>query len=63
MTKKFNFLNRRTAASKAAADLRQRFPKRSAAWIKAKAAQVAGPEDVSIELRAPASSSSQRGTK
>lgn len=61
---KFNFLDRRTARSKTVEDLRQRFPRRSATWIKAKAVQVAGPDDVSTELCAPARVSVlERGSK
>jgi len=52
MPAKFNFLDRRAAATTAAVDLRQQFPKRSASWINARAAQIAN--DVTTELRAPA---------
>jgi hypothetical protein len=64
MPAKFNFLNRRTAANKAAADLRRQFPKRSAIWINAKARQAAGADDITMELRAPMPASSDlRGGK
>lgn len=64
MPAKFNFLDRRTATSKAAADLRRQFPKRSPTWINAKAQQAGGADDITIELRAPArNTNDQRGCK
>lgn len=51
--KKFNFLDRRTARSKAEEDLRQKFPKRSTTWIGAKTQRIVGIDDIAAELRAP----------
>ena len=52
MSQKFNFLARRTASVKAEQELRRQFPRRSSAWISAKAAKVAGNSDITSELRA-----------
>ncbi|OWW18434.1 hypothetical protein [Noviherbaspirillum denitrificans] len=53
MSQKFNFLARRTASTKAEQELRRQFPRRSRAWISAKAARIAGNTDITSELRAP----------
>ena len=50
---KFNFLERRSVAGKVADELREKYPKRSAAWIAARANQAERLVDVSEELRAP----------
>jgi hypothetical protein len=60
---KFNFLDRRTASAKAAADLRRQFPNRSPAWTNAAAQRTAGTDLVTTELRAPTRSVTIGGTK
>ncbi|WP_136419941.1 hypothetical protein [Herbaspirillum sp. ST 5-3] len=51
--KKFNFLERRITTNKVAAELRRQFPQRSATWINARARQLSGTDDITVELRAP----------
>lgn len=54
MSRKFNFLDSRTASAKAAADLRRNFPNRPASWINRMATAMAtAAKDISRELYDP----------